>query len=103
MHEAVLHNKSAASYQFREVPVWPSTSVTMSNKQANLNEELEGWFRFARAKRSRFFLQRGKRIFYSDSPELEQVGSHDPILELAGSINWNYATVPEFVCRRIES
>lgn len=25
------------------------------------------------------------------SPDLEQVDSHHPILELAGSVNWNYA------------
>jgi Protein of unknown function (DUF3553) len=38
-----------------------------------------------------FFLQGGKRTFYSSSPDLEQVDSHHPILELAGSVNWNYA------------
>jgi hypothetical protein len=32
-----------------------------------------------------FFLRGGKRIFYNSSPDLEQVGSHHPILELAGS------------------
>jgi hypothetical protein len=25
------------------------------------------------------------------SPDLEQVDFHNPILELAGSVNWNYA------------
>jgi hypothetical protein len=39
-----------------------------------------------------FFLQGGKRIFYSSSPDLEQVvGPDHPILEIAGSVNWNYA------------
>jgi len=38
-----------------------------------------------------FFLRGGKRIFYSSSPDFEQVDSHHPILELAGSVNWNYA------------
>jgi hypothetical protein len=34
-----------------------------------------------------FFLQGGKRIFYSSSPDLEQVDSQHPILEIAGSVN----------------
>jgi hypothetical protein len=38
-----------------------------------------------------FFLRVGKRIFYSSSPESEQVDARHPILELAGSVNWNYA------------
>jgi hypothetical protein len=38
-----------------------------------------------------FFLRGGKRTFYSSSTELEPVDSHDPILEIAGSVNWNYA------------
>ena len=38
-----------------------------------------------------FFLRGGKRIFYTTTPDLEQVDSHHPILELAGSVNWNYA------------
>jgi hypothetical protein len=38
-----------------------------------------------------FFLRGGKRIFHSSSPDLEQVDSHHPILERAGSVNWNYA------------
>jgi Protein of unknown function (DUF3553) len=44
-----------------------------------------------REKVSIFFLQGGRRTFYSSSPDLEQVDSHHPILELAGSVNWNYA------------
>jgi hypothetical protein len=38
-----------------------------------------------------FFLRGGKRIFQGCSPELEQVDFHHPILEIAGSVNWNYA------------
>jgi hypothetical protein len=38
-----------------------------------------------------FFLHGGRRTFYSSSSELEQVDFHHPILELAGSVNWNYA------------
>jgi len=38
-----------------------------------------------------FFLRGGKRIFYSSSPQLEQVDSHHPILELAGAAKWNSA------------
>jgi Protein of unknown function (DUF3553) len=37
------------------------------------------------------FLQGGKRTFYSSSHDLERVDSHHPILQLAGSVNWNYA------------
>jgi hypothetical protein len=37
-----------------------------------------------------FSLQRGG-TFYSSSPDLEQVDSHHQIVELAGSVNWNYA------------
>jgi len=38
-----------------------------------------------------FFLRGGKRIFYSSSSQLEQVDSQHPILELAGTANWNNA------------
>src|SRR2546427_13285084 len=38
-----------------------------------------------------FFLSGGKRTFYSSSPQLKQVASHHPILEIAGTANWNYA------------
>jgi hypothetical protein len=38
-----------------------------------------------------FFLRGGKRTFYTNSPNLEQVDTHHPILELAASVNWNYA------------
>jgi hypothetical protein len=38
-----------------------------------------------------FFLRGGKRTFYGDSRNLEQVDPRHPILELAGSVNWNYA------------
>ncbi len=39
-----------------------------------------------------FFLRGGKRIFTSSSPQLEQVGDpRNPILEIAGTANWNRA------------
>ena len=38
-----------------------------------------------------FFLQGGKRIFYSSSSDLGRMDSHHPILEIAGPVNWNYA------------
>ena len=38
-----------------------------------------------------FFLRGGKRIFWGSSPDLEQVNFYHAILELAGSVNWNYA------------
>jgi hypothetical protein len=37
-----------------------------------------------------FFLRGGKRTFYGDSRNLEPVASRHPILETAGSVNWNY-------------
>jgi hypothetical protein len=37
------------------------------------------------------FLQRGRRTFDRSSSELEQMDFHHLILELAGSVNWNYA------------
>jgi len=37
-----------------------------------------------------FFLRGGRRIFSSNSPNLEPVDSRDPILEVAGSANWDY-------------
>jgi len=38
-----------------------------------------------------FFLRGGKRIFEASSGNLEEVVSDDPILELAGAVNWNSA------------
>jgi hypothetical protein len=67
-------------------------SKSRRNKQANPNGELEGWFPISEGEKvTIFFLRGGKQIFYSSSPDFEQVDSHHPILELAGSVNWNYA------------
>jgi hypothetical protein len=43
------------------------------------------------AKVTIFSLRGGKRTFYTSSVDLGQAESHHPILELAGSVNWNYA------------